>query len=52
MEKRKERMERYEKWLDETQKGVKGIVRTIECFTVKFHVSKFLSAKCVKWKRS
>jgi hypothetical protein len=50
--KRKERMASSEKWLDEIQKRVMGIVKTTECCTNKFHVSEFFSAKCVKWKRS
>jgi hypothetical protein len=48
----KERMESFENPSDEIQKRVTGIVRIAECCTVKFHVSKFFSAKCVKWKRS
>jgi hypothetical protein len=51
-EESKERMESSEKWSDGIQKRVTGIVRTTECCTMKFHVSEFLSAKCVKWKRS
>jgi hypothetical protein len=48
----KERMASSEKRSDGIQKRVMGIVRTVECCTVKFHVSEFLSAKCVKRKRS
>jgi hypothetical protein len=47
----KERMESSEKRSDEIQKRVTGILRTGECCTVKFYVSEFLSAKCVKRKR-
>jgi hypothetical protein len=47
----KERMEMYEKWSDGIQKRVTGILRRGECFTVKFYVSEFFTAKCVKWKR-
>jgi hypothetical protein len=48
MEESKERMERSEKKSDEIQKRVTGILRRGECSTIKFYVSKFLTAKHVK----
>jgi len=51
-EESKERMESFEKQSNGIEKRVMGIVRTTECCTMKFHVLEFLSAKCVKQKRS
>jgi hypothetical protein len=51
-EESKERMASSEKRLDGIQKRVTGIVKIAGCCTMKFHVSEFLNAKCVKWKRS